>query len=72
MEYNIGDRYISKNYTDFEIINVFPHYDGLIITVKYKRNTGQLSSFYEKKFIEFVEERSYKLQMGQITMGVAI
>ena len=72
LEHNIGDRFTSKNYTEFEIINVFPHYDGIIITIKYKRDNGQLSSFYEKKFNEFIKERKYKLVLGQITMGVAI
>lgn len=72
MGYSVGDRFTSKNYTDFEVINVFPHYDGVIITIKYKRETGQLSSFYEKKFKDFLEERKYKLELGQVTMGVAI
>lgn len=72
MEYKIGDRFTSKNYTEFEIINVFPHYAGTVITVKYKRDHGELSSFYEKKFSQFVDERNYKLAMGQMSIGVDV
>ncbi len=72
MEYKIGDRFTSKNYTEFQIINVFPHYDGTIVTIKYKRDHGELSSFYEKKFKNFVDERKYILEMGQVNMGVEV
>lgn len=72
MKYNIGDRFTSKYYTEFEVINTFTHYEGDIITVKFKRDNGQLSSFYSKKFDEFLKERKYELAQGQITMGVAI
>lgn len=68
--YNVGDKFTSKYFTDFEIINIFEHYKGTVIVTFNEK--GEYSARSIKKLDELVEKGTYKLVMGQISMGTTI
>lgn len=68
--YKIGDKFISKYFSNFEIIAINEHYkDSVIVTYNEK---GQYSAKPMKEFASFLKERNYEQAVGQMSMGTTL